>query len=222
MSNDNPEEKKRSGPDPLPLQHKKMRNPFGSNGKKNRLLPKALQMYEQQYKFEAIAKECGIHITTLRRWLREAGAPPKKNGWEENATPWIDPNAVKPESIFDGTEQHKNKEAVDGAAERAHQDETQRIMDISKGQSSPAEAYQSYMASNAVKLMRDGLQGMRPPTNVREMEVLDKIARRHFGLDDKQGGTVGSLSIDISILNDGAAAARKRPTKKTVDIEVEP
>ena len=77
------------------------------------------------------------------------------------------------------------------------------------------------MASNAVKLMRDGLKGMRPPSNVREMEVLDKIARRHFGLDEKQSGGVGTLSIDINILNDAAAASRKRPTK-VVDIDPNP
>ena len=41
MPNDNPEEKKNKGPEPLPLKHKKMRNPFGKTGKKNRLLPKA-------------------------------------------------------------------------------------------------------------------------------------------------------------------------------------
>lgn len=221
MAKDNPEDNKNKGPEPLPLHRKKVSNPFGKKGKKQRLFLKAMEMYEQQYTFKAISQECGVHVSTLRRWFRDAGAPPKKSKWEENPTPWIDPNAPKPESIFDGTEAHKTPDSLKNAAENAHLQEKGRIHEIAAAQASPAEQYQSYMASNAVKLMRDGLKGMRPPSNVREMEVLDKIARRHFGLDEKQSGGVGTLSIDINILNDAAAASRKRPTK-VVDIDPNP
>ena len=221
MAKDNPEDNKNKGPEPLPLHHKKVSNPFGQNGKKRRLFTKAMELYEQQYTFSAIAKECGVHVSTLRRWFRDAGAPPKKSKWEENPTPWIDKDAPKPESIFDGTEEHKTKHAVDKAAEHAHLQEKGRIDEIASAQSSPAEQYQSYMASQAVRLMRDGMAQMRPPTNVREVEVLDKIARRHFGLDEKQSGGATSLSIDINILNDAAAASRKRPTK-VVDVDPNP
>jgi len=220
MAKDNPEDQKNKGPEPLPLHKKKVTNPFGQNGKKRRLFTKAMEMYEQQYTFAAIAKECGVHVSTLRRWFRDAGAPPKKSKWEKNPTPWVDESAPKPESIFDGTEEHKVKHAVDEAAEQAHLAEKGRINEIAEAQGSPAEQYQSYMASQAVRLMRDGMAQMRPPTNVREVEVLDKIARRHFGLDEKQTGGANSLSIDINILNDAAAAARKRPTK-VVDVEPE-
>lgn len=198
-----------------------MTNPFGMHGKKGRLFPKAMQMYEADYTFAAIAKECGVHTSTLRRWFREAGCPPKKNQYVENPKPWADHPDHQPQTnIFDGNEHLKNKEAVEKAAEEAHQDETQRITDIAASQVSPAEQYQSYMASNAVRLMRDGLKIMSPPKNVREMEVLDKIARRHFGLDEKQGGGANSLSIDINILNDAAAAARKQQKKKAIDVEI--
>jgi transposase-like protein len=221
MAKDNPEDNKNKGPEPLPLEHKKVSNPFGQNGKKRRLFNKAMEMYENQYTFKTISQECGVHVSTLRRWFRGAGAPPKKSKWEENPTPWIDKDAPKPESIFDGTEAHKTPDALKKAAEHAHLQEKGRINEIASSQSSPAEQYQSYMASNAVKLMRDGLKGMRPPSNVREMEVLDKIARRHFGLDEKQSGGANSLSIDINILNDAAAASRKRPTK-VVDVDPNP
>ena len=221
MAKDNPEDNKNKGPEPLPLEHKKVSNPFGQNGKKRRLFTKAMEMYEQQYTFKVISQECGVHVSTLRRWFRGAGAPPKKSKWEENPTPWVDKDAPKPESIFDGTEEHKTPDSVKNAAEQAHLQEKGRINEIASAQSSPAEQYQSYMASNAVKLMRDGLKGMRPPSNVREMEVLDKIARRHFGLDEKQSGGATSLSIDINILNDAAAASRKRPTK-VVDVDPNP
>jgi transposase-like protein len=221
MAKDNPEDKKNKGPEPLPLHKKKVTNPFGQNGKKRRLFTKAMEMYEQQYTFKAISQECGVHVSTLRRWFRDAGAPPKKSKWAENPTPWVDADAPKPESIFDGTESHKTPDALKKAAEHAHLDEKGRINEIAEAQGSPAEQYQSYMASQAVRLMRDGMAQMRPPSNVREVEVLDKIARRHFGLDEKQKGGANSLSIDINILNDAAAAARKRPTK-VVDVDPEP
>ena len=221
MAKDNPEDNKNKGPEPLPLEHKKVSNPFGQNGKKRRLFTKAMEMYENQYTFKAISKECGVHVSTLRRWFRDAGAPPKKSKWEENPTPWIDKDAPKPESIFDGTEAHKTPDALKKAAEHAHLKEKGRIDEIASAQASPAEQYQSYMASQAVRLMRDGMAQMRPPTNVREVEVLDKIARRHFGLDEKQSGGATSLSIDINILNDAAAASRKRPTK-VVDVDPNP
>lgn len=221
MAKDNPEDNKNKGPEPLSLEHKKVSNPFGKNGKKRRLFTKAMEMYEQQYTFKVISQECGVHVSTLRRWFRDAGAPPKKSKWAENPTPWVDKDAPKPESIFDGTEAHKTPDALKKAAEQAHLQEKGRINEIASAQSSPAEQYQSYMASNAVKLMRDGLKGMRPPSNVREMEVLDKIARRHFGLDEKQSGGANSLSIDINILNDAAAASRKKPTK-VVDVDPNP
>ena len=47
--------------------------------KKSKLLKHALEMYEQQYKLVTIAKELGINVSTLRRWLRDAGAKPKKD-----------------------------------------------------------------------------------------------------------------------------------------------
>ena len=45
--------------------------------KKSKLLKHALEMYEQQYKLVTIAKELGINVSTLRRWLRDEGAKPK-------------------------------------------------------------------------------------------------------------------------------------------------
>ena len=220
MSDNSKDKKSQEGPEPLPLKRKKVSNPFGPTGKKGRLFPKAMQMYDQDYTFDAIAKECGVHVSTLRRWFRDAGCPPKKNKWQANPKPWADhPDHQPTTNIFDGNEHLKNKHAVEQAAENAHQDESQRMTDIAAAQVTPADQYQSYMASNAVRLMRDGLKVMAPPKNVREMEVLDKIARRHFGLDEKQSGGANSLSIDINILNDAAAAARKQQKKNAIDVE---
>lgn len=220
MSSNDKATEKSEGPEPLPLEHKKVSNPFGARGKKGRLFPKAMEMYEKDYTLAAIGKELGVHKTTLRRWLREAGCPPKKNRWAVNPKPWEEHEDAPTTSIFDGTEEHKNKHAVEQAAEKAHEDEAKRIADIAVAQGNPAEQYQSYMASNAVKLMRDGLKVMSPPKNVREMEVLDKIARRHFGLDEKQHSGASSLSIDINILNDKAASAHKKKAN-TIDVDIQ-
>lgn len=185
------------------------------------IFPKVLAMYNQDYTFKAICEECGIHVSTLRRWLREAGAPPKQDKWSVNPKPWLKDGEAPPPSIFDEHIKLKNPKALSKAAEAAHQREEKRIDEIAAVQGGPAEQYQSYMAANAVKLIRDGLESMRPPTNVRELEVVDKIARRHLGLDDKHASAANSLSIDINILNDAAAAARKQKKKKAIDVETE-
>ena len=180
-----------------------------------------MQMYEDEYTFDVIAKECGVHPSTLRRWFRDAGCPPKKNKWQGNPKPWAKHKDHEPTTdIFNGHEHLKNKQAVDAAAKQAHDKEADRIAAIATAQANPAEQYQNYMASNAVKLMRDGLKIMAPPKNVREMEVLDKIARRHFGLDEKQHSAANTLSIDINILNDAAAAAHKKSKAKAIDVEL--
>jgi transposase-like protein len=182
--------------------------------KKKVMLPRALYLYEQDYSLSTISEQCEVHISTLRRWLRDAGVPPQKKG-ERNLTG----KPLDAAKVFDGTEHLKNPIAVKEAALAAQVEEEERLDTIAAAQSSPADQYQSYMASNAVKLMRDGIARMRPPTNVREMEVLDKIARRHFGLDQQKGGGANSLSIDINILNNAAAAAADKP-KTTHDIDI--
>tara|TARA_R110000772_G_scaffold50668_1_gene116457 strand:+ start:3761 stop:4492 length:732 start_codon:yes stop_codon:yes gene_type:complete len=193
---------------------KKVANPYGRNGKKARHFHTAMDMYNKDYTLKVISAECGVNISTLRRWLRDAGIPPKKNGSVPNPKPYLKEGEAKPESIFDGFEAFKVPSVVEEAHVAAKAAETKRIADLAVNQTTPAEQYQSYMASNAVRLMRDGIQTMKPPSNVREMEVLDKIARRHFGLDDNRGGGVGSLSIDINILNDAAATKRATINKE--------
>ncbi len=205
---------------------KKKKNPFGRNGKKARLFHKAIHLYEEDYKLTEISKACNVHTSTLRRWFREAGLPPKLNGNVPNPKPYLDDQKeVDPKKVFDGFEERKAKDVVDEANAIAKAEEENKITNLAGSQSTPADQYQSYMASNSVKLMRDGLKNMAPPKNVREMEVLDKIARRHFGLDQRESSGVGNLSIDISILNDAAATTRTKVTKKpappshTIDID---
>lgn len=182
-----------------------------------------MAMYDNDYSQKAIAKTLEVHPSTLRRWFREAGMPPKKNGYAPNPKPHLDPDPLHTalddqlNQSFEGKTQNLEKDTQKEALSK----EADSIAKVAVAQSTPAEKYQSFMAAHTVRLMRDGLQNIRPPSNVREMEVLDKIARRHFGLDGKDNQGASSLSIDISILNNsaaGKAAAVKIKPTQTIEI----
>ncbi|MBP04907.1 MAG: hypothetical protein CMA72_09020 [Euryarchaeota archaeon] len=207
----------------LSKNNKKATNPFGRNGKKSTLFHKAMALYNENWKIVRIAEELEVNTSTLRRWFRDAGLPPKKSGWAANPDTKGKAKISENNPIFKADPEDKTWGSDANERAIAKDQEETGIIDVANAQPTPPEQYQSYMASQAAKLMRDGLKNMPAPKNVREMEVLDKIARRHFGLDgDKQNG-VGSLSIDISILNNAKAApkkvGKKSTSNKTIDIE---
>jgi len=185
--------------------------------KKSKLLKHALEMYEQQYKLVTIAKELGINTSTLRRWLRDAGAKPKK-----------DPHAINPplkeeeeekekkdplQETLDDNLEGKTDEAIKVAKMEARIEEDKNLMEIAESQSSPAEKYQSYMAASAIKLLRDSIKNLRGPRTVKELSELDQLIRRNLGLNAKTSGGSGKLQIDISILNNAKADRGKGAVK---------
>jgi len=197
--------------------------------KKSKLLKHALEMYEQQYKLVTIAKELGINTSTLRRWLRDAGAKPKK-----------DPHAINPplkeeeekkekkdplQETLDDNLEGKTDEAIKVAKMEARIEEDKNLMEIAESQSSPAEKYQSYMAASAIKLLRDSIKNLRGPRTVKELSELDQLIRRNLGLNAKTSGGSGKLQIDISILNNAKADRGKGAVKvkdnKIIDVDPE-
>lgn len=195
--------------------------------KKSKLLKHALEMYEQQYKLVTIAKELGINVSTLRRWLRDEGAKPKKdphaNNPSLNEIEEVEENKDPLQSTLDDDLEGKTDEAIKEAKLEARIDEDKKLMEIAQSQSSPAEKYQSYVAASAIKLLRDSIKNLRGPRTVKELSELDQLIRRNLGLNARTAGGSGKLQIDISILNNAKAdrgdGAVKINKDKIIDVE---
>ena len=199
--------------------------------KKSKLLKPALEMYEQQYKLVTIAKELGINVSTLRRWLRDAGAQPKKD--PHGSTPSLKEDEPEEEESTDPLQktlddnlEGKTDEAIRVAKMEARVEEDKNLMDVAQSQSSPADKYQSYIAAASIKLLRDSIKNLRGPRTVKELSELDQLIRRNLGLNAKSAGGSGKLQIDISILNNakadrgnGAVKIEKIDEDKIIDVD---
>ena len=52
--------------------------------KKQKLLKRAIALYNQDYKLATISRELGIHVSTLRGWLRAEGYKTNKKPYGAN------------------------------------------------------------------------------------------------------------------------------------------
>ena len=199
--------------------------------KKSKLLKPALEMYAQQYKLVTIAKELGINVSTLRRWLRDAGAQPKKDPHGSNPSlkedePEEEESTDPLQKTLDDNLEGKTDEAIRVAKMEARVEEDKNLMDVAQSQSSPADKYQSYIAAASIKLLRDSIKNLRGPRTVKELSELDQLIRRNLGLNAKTAGGSGKLQIDISILNNakadrgnGAVKIEKIDEDKIIDVD---
>jgi hypothetical protein len=192
--------------------------------KSTELKSRALQMFRDNYKQTIIARDLGIHINTVHKWIKQAGLnaipvtamiPKDAEGME-----FIDPLA----DILNSNLNERTAEAVKLAKHNAATLEEKEILDLAEAQSTPADKYQHYIAAASIKLLRDSIKHLRGPKTVRELSELDQLIRRNLGLNSKSAGGTSKMHIDISILNNSAAdrgnGAVKRNTK-IIDIEPE-
>jgi transposase-like protein len=187
---------------------------------------RALQLYKQDYKLVNIADELGISTATLRRWLRRAGYGPKNDSYGSNPKSEKEKQESQDplQKALEDDLNKKTKEAINIAKREARETEEKEILEIAEAQSSPAEKYQSYVAASGMRLLRDYMDNLRGPKTIRELDQLDQIIRRNLGLNDKKGGGVGKMQIDISILNNARADKGKGAVNINQDdiIDVEP
>ncbi len=212
---DNPKENK-----PKTTKPRRKRVPLA---KSTELKSRALQMFRDNYKQTIIARDLGIHLNTVHKWIKESGLnaipitamiPKDAEGME-----YIDPLA----HILSGDLSERTDEAVKLAKHNAALQEEKELLELAESQSTPADKYQHYVAAAAIKLLRDSMGHVRGPRSVREMSELDQLIRRNLGLNAKTSGGTSKMHIDISILNNSAAdrgiAAAKQ---KTTIIDIEP
>lgn len=151
---------------------------------------RAIEMYQQGVIKTRIAEQLNVSFDTVCRWL--------KNVIEDRLDSEAEPFA---KNLEDSTT------AIVADAKLAARDiEQQALLEVAENQSSPADKYQAYVAASAIKMLRDNLINVRGPRTVRELSELDQLIRRNLGLNPKgSGGGAGSLTIDVSILNNSRA-----------------
>ena len=190
---------------------------MGINSKQE-IQERAVELYNLDWKTSSIAKELGVHAGTVRRWFKKRGIPARKNGLvmaEKTEEPKTSPDKLA-EDIEQNLE-NMTDEAVLRAKHDARIEEDQTMMEIAESQSSPADEYQHYVAAAGIKLLRDSMNNLKGPKNVRELSELDQLIRRNLGLNSKTGGGASSkMQIDISILNNKKA---DRGGGTVIDIE---
>jgi len=188
---------------------------------KQEIQERAVELYNLDWKTSSIAKELGVHAGTVRRWFKKRGIPARKNGLVMPVkTEDLDKTEKPVDELADKIEQNLENmtdEAVLRAKHDARLEEDETMMEIAENQSSPADKYQHYVAAAGIKLLRDSMNNLKGPKNVRELSELDQLIRRNLGLNAKTGGGASSkMQIDISILNNKKA---DRGNGTVIDIE---
>lgn len=189
------------------------------------LLQRALEMFNKDYKTVTIARELDVHPSTVRRWFKALGMPPRKSGCTIPVkTVYVDEKDEMADELEDNLEDYTDG-AIRVAKHNARVEEDSAMLDIAESQSSPADKYQHYMAAAGIKLLRDSMAHLRGPKSVRELSELDQLIRRNLGLNAKSGGGTSKMHIDISILNNAKAdrgngtISRMKPTIIDIDEE---
>jgi transposase len=172
-----------------------------------RTLKRALHLNDLGMSNASIARDIGVHPATIRRWFRNNGIPAKER---PNMLAKLEPVEVDEEKdeLKEELQEHLMKvttSAITQSKLDASLQEDVVLADIADAQSSPADKYQHYIAAAGIKLLRDSMRGLKPAKTIRELSELDQLIRRNLGLNAKTGGGTSKLSIDISILNNGAA-----------------
>lgn len=152
---------------------------------------RAIQMYQSGVIKIRIAEQLGVCDDTVSRWLK-------------NVAPPAEPESGDP---FEQNLERSVDTAVADSRLAARDEEQQGLLAVAENQASPADKYQAYVAASAIKMLRDNLLNVRGPRTVRELSELDQLIRRNLGLNPKGGGgSAGTLTIDLSILNNAKAA----------------
>jgi hypothetical protein len=191
---------------------------------------KALELLALGQTVAVVAKEVAVAPRTLENWLAYIGGIKRTKGRSvgfillrtgEFVCPDSSPFAeacrrnlqqaldAAMDTIPDDARTHTRMKSTDARREEmvaAREGESERMMEVSQAQTTPGDTYQAYMAAQAVRLIRDGMADFKPPRTVKELEILDGIARRNLGLSGQgRGSGAGRVQLDISILADSKA-----------------
>lgn len=155
-------------------------------------IQRAIDLFKSGMSKVRIAEELQVTDETIRKWV--AGVAKEKP-------------ADEPVDVFEANLENVATEAIADERLAARDAEQKALLEVAENQSSPADKYQAYVAASAIKMLRDNLMNVRGPRTIRELSELDQLIRRNLGLNPKGGsGSAGTLTIDISVLNNAKAA----------------
>jgi hypothetical protein len=186
---------------------------------KDQLRQRAIDMHNQDIPQPRIIQELQISKSTLRRWLRDLGVPPKESRYHTN-TKMGEPKVDPVEEVLATNLVGVLGDSIRLSKTNERQAEDLAILEHAAAQTSPAEKYQSYIAAGAVKLMRDSLKLVKPAKNIRELDQLDidvsiltnSKAALHEGAVGVGG--VPTHTIDVKTL-------RQKKKSEAIDVEDE-
>lgn len=168
--------------------------------KKQELLKRAIALYNQDYKLATISRELDIHVSTLRKWLRDEGYKAKKNphGANPKTQPVEETHTIEDEQPSEILLQESTKE--DNSLKKADDlvSSYEDVYDATQAALSQGDAYNSATAQVITQKQYEGLKNLRPPKTWKEADLLDRMIERKLGLDNK---TTSNVQIDVSILN---------------------
>lgn len=199
---------------------------FDAELKRNKKLPKVIELLEKGLACVSVAKEINVHPATVRRWLRKATVP------SLTYTPRIDADKRATEAaekrMHDGEDPDDilsdyTDKSISELKTNSSEKEDEVMAEIAAAQSTPSDKYQHYIAAAGIKLLRDSMKNLRGPRSVKELSELDQLIRRNLGLNAKNAGGQSKMQIDISILNNGIAdkgrGSLKRMKKDAIDVD---
>lgn len=204
---------------------------FDEQMEKNPRFKEAYKLLQQGLSNQGIADEMRVHRETVRTWFKKASLPARV------FRPLMDADNKAMEAVEKRLEEGEHADDIlkdyrgDVASEIrriASAKEDEALAEIADAQVTPADQYQSYIASASIKLLRDSIKNLKAPRTVRELSELDQLIRRNLGLNAKGGGgsAHGKLVIDVSVLNNSLADKGKgavaRMKSDAVDVEVFP
>ena len=208
----NKEKMERLGLDGEPMDKAKMAKSI--RRAKAERLKLGLKLLSEGRMSKDVAEECGVHANTVALW---------KKKYEVQIKAMI-PEEQENADAFEAKLSKEAKAAVKQLKEEAHDQEQLDIAEMADSQASPQEQWQAYVASQGIRIMRDGMKSIRPPRTIKEFAELDSIVRRSMGLSNSinnsgKGGSGNSISIDVNILHN-AKATKGGAESVVLDAEV--
>jgi len=143
----------------------------------------------------AVSVELGVSIGTVDSWLKGLTRP----------EPELEPDPI--EAALEAETTGAVSEVVADDRLVARDEEEQALQEMAEAHDNPVDKYQAYVATMAIRMLRDNIKMVRGPRTIRELDALDQLIRRNLGLNAKGSGSNGKLNIDISVLNNTKASS---------------